>query len=250
MVFAVSCSSTRVPRTTSPTYAPGDIVVEIMASPANYITTFGHAYFCVGHILSSGIKEDCYGFYPDPSSDAVFVGGSNLADQFKEDPTRMANVSWSFKKKITQKQLQDLGRFIAAADTIPYKYTKYNCGDLVHDLVASLGWRNVTKGVLPEPYVRNLYAANIERFGYKVNRDDRVLQRSGSDWLQQRRDGTNRTNTYIDRGNDDTYIFMDDGAKGVIEIRAQLKGNAAQERHYRRGNWIPYVQGPVIPEFD
>jgi hypothetical protein len=178
-------------------------------------------------LLAAGVKEDCYGLYPDPKSDAVFVGGSNLANQFKQDPTRFANVTWSFKKKISQAQLQSFGAALALADNIPYRYTTQNCGDLVSDIVDALGWHNVSKGVLPEPYVRNLYAANIQRFAFTLNRQAMALERSGGNWLQQNRDGTNRTNTYIDRGNDGTYVFMDDGPTGVVEIRAQLKGNAA-----------------------
>jgi len=49
---------------------------------------------CVDHLLNTGIKEDCYGFYPDPKSDAVFVGGSDLA------PTRLAR----FGMKRTQQR--------------------------------------------------------------------------------------------------------------------------------------------------
>jgi hypothetical protein len=47
-----------------PAYARGDILVEIMASPANYRTTLGHAFVSVDHLLNIGVKEDCYGFYP------------------------------------------------------------------------------------------------------------------------------------------------------------------------------------------
>jgi hypothetical protein len=62
---------------------------------------------------------------PGPKSDAVFVGGSDLADQFKQDPTvsptslGLLRRKSSFKKKVTQAQLQLTADQIAAPVSSP-----------------------------------------------------------------------------------------------------------------------------------
>jgi hypothetical protein len=61
---------------------------------------------------------------PGPKSDAVFVGGSDLADQFKQDPTvsptslGLLRRKSSFKKKVTQAQLQLFYSVLETADQI------------------------------------------------------------------------------------------------------------------------------------
>ena len=241
---------------TTPVMAnPGDVFVEILAAPAgSYNPQFpwltpGHAFLCIEYDLNNGIKEDCYGFYQNPSPDAVYVGGSSLAGEFKQNPARFANVSWSLKKKITDSQRRALFDLINRADAKTYVLTEYNCGDFVHDAVDALGWPNVKKGLLPEPYVRDLVAANIKRFVFLLNGATWSLSRSGANWLQLNPSGR-VTNTYIDRGHDNTNELMDDGSKGIVELQVPLHGGIALQRLYRRGNWGPYQQAPLKPEFE
>ncbi|MBY3575464.1 hypothetical protein HFN65_31490 [Rhizobium laguerreae] len=237
--------------------APGDIYAEIMAVPSGssisgqeWFAT-GHAFICISLHLNSGIKEDCYGFYSVGNTiEEVLVGGSDLLDEFNETPSKWANINWSFKKKISVQQRLDLLRLIDAANIRDYQLFKYNCGDFVYDVVQKLGWENTAKGLLPDTYVRDLVAKNIKRFLFERNNHTDRLDRSGPNWLQINGSSGNVSNTYIHRGHDEQYISMDDGAKGVVEIQAPLKGGTALERLYRRGNWHPYSNTPLRPEFD
>ncbi len=56
--------------------------------------------------------------------------------------------------------------------------------------------------------------------------------------------------TYIDHGHDDMYEYMDDGTRGLSELKVPLKGGTALQRWYRRGNWVPLNQAPLRAEFD
>lgn len=91
--------------------APGDITIEFMASNANWAdqSMTGHAFICVGLHLNSGIKEECFGFYPkDGIKGSVYGPGcvdSELNGKCGEHPiTRFSNVVVSVKKKITEDQ--------------------------------------------------------------------------------------------------------------------------------------------------
>ena len=83
----------------------------------------------------------------------------------------------------------------------------------------------------------------IKQFNFRINNYNMHLQRSGAKWLQLQ--DTTLTNTYFDRGHDTTWVFMDDGPKGVVEIRVPISGGDAVERYYRRGAWTSYGKNLV-----
>ena len=57
-------------------FAAGGINLEIMASRVSTIKGefTGHAFMCIALLLNSGIKEDCYGFYPKTDNIKGYVG--------------------------------------------------------------------------------------------------------------------------------------------------------------------------------
>jgi hypothetical protein len=86
----------------------------------------------------------------------------------------------------------------------------------------------------------------IQAFHFIVNKIDNSLVRSGGTWLQMTK--TTVTNTYFDRSSDDTWIYMDDGAKGVVELRIPVGGGDGLERLYRKGSWHLY-QSSMVPYY-
>ncbi len=233
----------------------GDVFLEVLASPPgtfpvgqNWLTP-GHAFVCISYHLSSGIKEDCFGFYPASSGNEAVIGGDSLNDEFQKNPDRFSNVSWSLKKKLGSTQRQSFFQIVNDANSRTFSLTKYNCGDFVFDAVQAIGWSNVSKGLLPEPYVRDLVVVNTKRYKYLLNGSFHRLERSNANWLQLNENGR-VSNTYVDRGHDGTHIMMDDGPRNVVEIRVPIKGGIAKERLYRRGTWHDYQANPLNPEYD
>jgi hypothetical protein len=64
--------------------APGDITLEVFGADwtsGGPINGFEHAFMCIEYQLASGIKEECYGFYPDDRQvrRVHFSGGDSVA---------------------------------------------------------------------------------------------------------------------------------------------------------------------------
>ena len=207
---------------------PGDIFADVMATPAGLGEnagwfSLGHAFICIDIDLDSGIKEECYGFYPAPSPDAAIVGAPSLANEFKQNPLRFADVKWEVKKKITASQRQAFFAAVSSVDVKPYSLRRNNCGDFVESAIVALGWNDAPKDARPEPYVRALVAANAARFSRAgVNQGE--FTRKGDVWTQRIPHVPNRT--YADEHrSDDTYTYIMDRSNNV-ELRLPLKGGA------------------------
>lgn len=233
----------------SATAAPGDIYGEVMgAPPGTYAPNFpwftpGHAFVCITYDLASGIKEECYGFYPSTGNSAI-VGAPNLANEFNKDPTRFSHVSWSLRKKISASQRQAFFNNVATVDKPPYALLQNNCGDFVHDAVDAFGWTNVSKGALPEPYVRDLVAANIVRFRI-LPPNKGTLTRAGGAWVQKIPTVPDRV--YQDEHHsDETYMYIIDKQHNV-ELRLPLKGGS-YDYNYSGQGW--HNTGSVSVDFD
>ena len=92
--------------------AADDITVQFMASgPANWedASLTGHAFICVGLKVGSGLKEECFGFYPKAGGKGAVYGpgcvDSELNGKCGDHPiTRFSNVTASVKKTITEDQ--------------------------------------------------------------------------------------------------------------------------------------------------
>src|SRR5215475_3860344 len=79
----------------------GGIYIEFMARPTAPITghTPGHIFVCISLDLAPGIKEECFGFYPqDPLK--AFDGAGTVSNEFKKPAIQ--NVSISLRHKINQ----------------------------------------------------------------------------------------------------------------------------------------------------
>lgn len=235
-----------VARLSSAVANPGDIYAEVMASPLGGWFSPGHAFICIDYDLNSGIKEECYGFYPKINSNAAVIGAPSLANEFKKTPDRFSKIDWSVKKKITDAQRSAFYNAVLRADRAPYTYTTNNCGDFVSDAIDALGWANVKKSILPNPYVHDLVVANIAKFVIvSIHPQPGTITRRGSSWVQHVPTVTDRI--YTDEGrSDDTYLYVRDTVNHV-ELRLPLKGGDYDYNHSGQG-W--HKSGTVTADFD
>jgi hypothetical protein len=98
--------------------AADDITVQFMASgPANWDdnSITGHAFICVGIKVGSGIKEECFGFYPKTGGKGAVYGpgcvDSEINGKCGDHPiTRFSHVTASVKKGISEEQRRAIYR--------------------------------------------------------------------------------------------------------------------------------------------
>jgi hypothetical protein len=132
--FSTLTLSALVALSTAPR-ATADLFAEIMATPASW-TSPGHAFICISHTTASGIKEDCYGFYPSNKPEEAIVGSPQLANEFKKNPKRFGQVKWSLKKKITDQQYRDFQKLVDQVNT-----NTYNCTSERSSPPDAVAWR-------------------------------------------------------------------------------------------------------------
>src|SRR5438045_3816754 len=83
-------------------------------------------FFCIEYQLNSGIKEDCFGFYPKTAS-GMFVGGPGVAEsEFRKNPVRFANVVSSFKSGLTDFQRRAIYKLVDAFNQKNYSLIDSN----------------------------------------------------------------------------------------------------------------------------
>jgi len=148
-----------------PLAAPGDIEVTLMASTPSWADSefVGHAFMCVAYHLNSGIKEDCYGFYPRGSTTRAVVGGPGIAaSEFARNPSRFSRVTVSVTKKVSDAQRRAVLANINQWNGQDYALITANCINLVDSVATAAGFASpgTKAGELPESYLRRLKAAN------------------------------------------------------------------------------------------
>lgn len=145
--------------------APGDIVVEFMASSVGWADgpSLGHAFACLALHLSSGVKEDCYGFYSKAGGADMFVGGPGVvANEFRKNPDRFAQITASAQQTIDTDRRRAVLAAIDDFNSRTYKLTETNCVALVDRVAKAAGMKSppVAATTTPAAYVRALAALN------------------------------------------------------------------------------------------
>jgi hypothetical protein len=140
------------------------IQLEVMASRTSWTNAefVGHAFMCIAIPISTGIKEDCFGFYPRKGGKA-FIGGPGVVNsEFQKNPRRFSRVTVSFKRPISEDQRRQIISMIDGWNSKDYNLTHRNCIDFVNSIAQMLGWRTPTRVPtdLPETYLRKLVEAN------------------------------------------------------------------------------------------
>ncbi len=125
----------------TPVIAADNITLEIMASRTSWANKefTGHAFLCIAINLRSGIKEDCYGFYPIGSGMTAAISGTGgLASEFTKNPTRFGRVDASVKKGITSDQRRIVIDKITDWDKKNFELNDQNCIDFVNSVAEAL----------------------------------------------------------------------------------------------------------------
>src|SRR6266702_6003590 len=133
--------------------APGDITLEFMASPEGFTSgpSLGHAFFCIGLDLNSGIKEDCFGFYAKTSA-GMFVGGPGVVNsEFQKNPGRFANVVSDFKTTISESQRKAIYQVISDFNAKNYSLIASSCIDLEMAIAQAAGLRAPPRSTIQLP---------------------------------------------------------------------------------------------------
>ena len=142
---------------------PSEHYLEVMshgaAPPAGNETDIGwspgHAFFCIGTRTNSGVKEDCYGFFP-PGGVRTLVG---------DNPRRFTNGSVSIRKDITVAQRAAI---ISKVDSWSgqdnYDLTNHDCIDFAQLAAGAAGWSLPARVPLQTPvqWLTELIALNGE----------------------------------------------------------------------------------------
>jgi len=148
-----------------PAAAADDIYLELMASRVSVINGefTGHAFMCIELLLSSGIKEDCYGFYPKADNMKGYVGGPGVVQsEFQKKPDRFSRVEQSVKTPITTAQRSKILGLVNDWDKADYSLTKQQCIDFISSVATAAGLkippRNTTD--FPLDFLKKLRSLN------------------------------------------------------------------------------------------
>ena len=161
IIFAISCSAWGFNHRTS----QGSIKIEFMASDVSWVEQeyVGHAFMCISIPLNSGIKEDCFGFYPRSNSPLAFIGGPGVTvSEFEKKPSRFSRITLSIKKPITEDQRRAILKLVNDWNSGNYNLRNQSCIDLVDSAARTLGWTTPPRVAsdLPERYLKKLSDAN------------------------------------------------------------------------------------------
>ena len=147
--------------------AADDFTVEIMASSTSWAdrSFFGHAWICLGVNLSSGIKEDCYGFYPRSGGLGQIVGPGTVDSEFadKKPVTRFSHVEASVKNGISDAQRRQILTMIREwSTTKSFKLSDHNCVSFANEVAKAAGLHTPTLAAATTPvaFVKELKALN------------------------------------------------------------------------------------------
>jgi hypothetical protein len=146
---------------------PGDIYLYLYSSSRSWEnrSVFGHAFACMAYHLSSGIKEECYGFYPKTTG-ALLVGGPGVADNegLAKRPNRFnpGELTGEIGLKITSDQRHDFFVLLDTWNSRNYNLTNSNCIDFIDAVAASLHLNRPPRspGQTPTAYLTELKRLN------------------------------------------------------------------------------------------
>jgi len=148
------------------TRAADDFTVKIMASSTSWAdrSVFGHAWICLGVNLSSGIKEDCYGFYPRNGGLGQVVGPGTVDSEFgdKKPLTRFSHVEGSVKNAISDSQRRQILTMIREWGTKSFNLIDHNCISFANEVAKAAGLQTPTPiaATTPMTFVKELKTLN------------------------------------------------------------------------------------------
>jgi hypothetical protein len=135
---------------------PGDIYLYLYSSTSSYAnsSTFGHAFTCMAYHLNSGIKEECFGFYPKGVS-ALLIGGPGVADNegLAKRPNRFnpGELTGQIGVKLSGNMRHDFFVLLNDWNSKQYNLTDSNCIDFVDAVAGILKLKRPTRSSAQTP---------------------------------------------------------------------------------------------------
>lgn len=141
------------------------IDLELMASRVSAIDGefTGHAFMCIKLHLNSGIKEDCYGFYPKTGGLKGYVGGPGVVtSEFRKNPLRFSRVEESLQIHISEDQRRAILNLVNRWDDNSYDLTSQQCVDFIRSVSETAGLRLPPRSTfdLPVDFLKKLKREN------------------------------------------------------------------------------------------
>lgn len=221
--------------------APGDVEAVIMAAPAEVSRDWkspGHAFICIRRHLNSGIKEDCYGFYPREDGAGMFVGTPGaVKNEFVRAPERFSKIAWEAKRLVTEEQVRAFLKLVDEANRKEYDLLDSNCHQYAADAAKRLGFKEIEKNLFPAKYVRNLYLAETEEFDFQGGTFRRSGEGMWSEFKGENLPATARaTFDFEQKDVDDEFVYLYDSSRRM-ELRLPLKGGMSSWRTPQDFDW-------------
>lgn len=121
---------------------------------------FYHAFICIATKLTSGIKEDCYGFYPAQAAKAA-IGGPGKINGLDIRRIDAGSVATGYID-ITVDQRRKIFAQIDEWSKKEYDLTDQNCIDFVDAIAAMLGVKRPSRIPTQKPvdYIQKLKSLN------------------------------------------------------------------------------------------
>jgi hypothetical protein len=141
-----------------------EIRVEFMASDVSWTNSeyTGHAFMCISITTNTGIKEDCYGFYPKEGSKGFIGGDGVIEEEFKKNPSRFSRIGISLRKRINENIRVEILKLVNDWNNKPYDLTDQSCIDFVVAVLKLTNWtlpaRNLTE--TPRDYLKKVQYEN------------------------------------------------------------------------------------------
>lgn len=147
---------------------PGDLYLHFYSSKYSWEnkSITGHAFLCVAYHLNSGIKEECFGFYPKGGGLDMLIGGPGVADNeaLMKKPNRFnpGELTGEVSVKVTDTQLKATYKTLNEWNAKNYKLTNSNCISFVNAVAAGAGLKTPEQvgGMLPTTYLSELKKLN------------------------------------------------------------------------------------------
>ncbi|MDP9122083.1 MAG: hypothetical protein M3O15_12085 [Acidobacteriota bacterium] len=154
-----------------PSQPDGDITLEVMASKQwrwqDDRSLTGHAFICVGLKVASGVKEECFGFYPQGGGKGAVYGpgcvDSEVNGRCGDHPiTRFSNIDVSVKKPITEEQRRAVYALGTQWSRRPFVLGVADCVAFANAVAAAAGLKTPesTLATTPTRYVARLKELN------------------------------------------------------------------------------------------
>lgn len=174
----------------------GDVTATFLATPTKPASgEVGHAFLCIGVHTAGGLKEDCFGFYPQSLKDVLNGKGKIERELSRMDkPERFSQVTTSLSVPISSETRQKIYQELEKWGGKDYALLSSNCGDMVFAIakVAGIPLPSRSSVTTPTEFVNGLkmsvdYHASLAADAKKADLKRRQVEagRAAAEQVQQ-----------------------------------------------------------------